>query len=241
MLLLTGRSRAQHGVNYGTALALKLAAKAYYNCAESAGANFTDSKGGLDLTQSNAPGASGGYRTFATASSQKGERASSAALQAAGDFGVFGWVKVTSHVDYAGLVTKYDGGAGQAEFGLYIPTGTNAIRFALMTAGGLPTDQIDSLVNVEDGAAHSFAAWVTGATMYLKVDAEATVNAGFAGSTVGRTAPFRFGSLDGAGFFLDGALRMIGYFSTGFSAAQITYLKNGGSGKTWAQIVADAA
>lgn len=230
-----------HGPNYATALALKLACKEYWNGDEASGQNLIGAKNGLDLTQHNTVGAASGYRTFVNASSQYADHTDHATLDVSGDFGVFFWMKCTAHIDFAGWVSKYTGSAD--EFAVYNSGANNYLRFGISTNGAGITDQVDSTVNIEDGAAHSVAAWVdaAGGTLNIKVDAEATVSQAFVGAVTGRTSAFRIGSLEGSAFFPTGAMRMLGYFNQKFTAADITYLKNGGAGKTYAQLVADAA
>jgi hypothetical protein len=239
-------SASSHGADYATALALKLAAKAYYNCDEGSGNLIDSAGGGYDLTQHNTVGASGGYRTCAAASSQYAAHVDAAALRISGDTGFFLWCKFGAHIDYAPVLVKIDSYGTLADYGIYIAGAGNVLRFAISANGSDWVAQIDSTVNVEDAAAHNVAAWVdvttdpAHKTINIKVDNEATQSVEFVGTPTGSTSALEFGRQQGT-IYGNVSMRMAGLFSKKLTAAEITYLTNGGSGKTWAQIVADAA
>lgn len=150
---------------------------AHYKCDESAGENFADVHGGLTFTQVNSPGTTAAgrinsARSFLSASSQHGTRASDANLNTGDiDFAISFWVRFTDAASGAEAVfAKRTSGSvrdymiyrrsdAKMEFDIYTASGTIAL---VSTGDSVLAGALTHVIAWHDAAANTINMRVNG-------------------------------------------------------------------------------
>lgn len=220
---------------------------AYYSLDEASG-NAIDAHGSNDLTETGGTIASttgkvGNCRDFEADDTEQFELADNAALSTGDiDFTIACWVKVEagSGTVFPVAVSKHSATAAQREYLLYFDTTAN--RFAL--AVYVSTSQIDVVANnfgaVSQDTWYHLVAWHDSVNDLIGI----SVNAGTADTTLHSggvndgNAAFQIGAASAASLHWDGLIDEVGFWKRKLTAEEITWLYNGGAGRSYADIVA---
>ncbi len=209
-----------------------------------------DAHSSNNLTDTNTVGAAAGKvsgaRDFESGSGELFLLADNAALSTGDiDFSLAAWVNLESKAASQTIVAKGDNGSN-GEFFLYYNSGSDVFRLAVASGAGF--------ANITEVSASTFGSPST-ATWYFVVawhDATAnTINIQVNDGTADSTG-YTFGSYDSAlwwsigslGFAaqtFDGLIDEVGFWKKVLTAGERTWLYNTGSGRSYADIVAEAS
>ncbi len=221
---------------------------AYWAMEEATGANAVDSVGTSTLTAHNGTGsiiseagkvANG--RTLAVANGQYFEAADSAALSTGNiDFSVALWTNLTAKT-VGGLVGK--GSGSNLEYGLLYHAIADRFRLYISSADGLTNF---TSVNADTLGAPSIDTWyfivawhdATANTINIQVNNGTADSAGYSAGSYDSTETFYIGNV--LGDFIDGTVDEVGFWKKVLTPTEITWLYNSGSGRSYADIVAEA-
>lgn len=206
---------------------------AYWKLDEASGTRF-DSVGSNDLTDNNTVGSAtgriGNAASFVAANIEYLSRASTADVQASGNFTFAAWIKPASIGNRMGVVNK---GTTGAEYILWIDT-TGQIKFALSanftnraeTPSAISTTEWWLVVASYDGTPRLWVRSESGTL--LTDDGNAT------GHSIG-AADYEVGHYEVAGtpYPFNGLIDEVGFWKRVLTPAERTTLWNGGSGITY--------
>lgn len=220
----------------------------YYSLEEASGTRV-DSRGNYDLTDSNgvtsATGKVGDAASFAAVSSQNLYR-NIAPLLSPGDsdFTMSCWVRSPAWTSPAGpLLTKRSNTSDEYEYALYeydVPSGFPRFNWFISGDGGL-----GSFVNLEAPINLAINTWYFVIVDYsaaadiasIQVNGGTVYAASFAGGAFVGGWPFRIGAGEPASFH-NGLVDEAAYYNRLLTTAERSFLYNGGSGRSYAEIAA---
>jgi hypothetical protein len=225
--------------------------KAYYSLDEASG-DAIDAHGSNDLTDNNTvtanTGKVSGAREFTVGNSEHFNTASTSDLALGADtpFTWAGWAQNrTDFQSGTDVLGKWNSGGGNdGAYALYIK-GAN-FRYTFVIANGSSSTEVSD-TTVFPSPANTWAFIVmwhdpTADKIYIQVNNDATPDeAAWSGGTLAESNPFRLGHSNGAfGTRWDGLLDEWGFWKRVLTADERTWLYNSGSGRSYADIVAEA-
>lgn len=190
----------------------------------------------------------GNGRTFVQASSQQLTHADNSDLSTGADqaFSWAFWIKLASNPgtsQWSILAKIQNGGAFPIDYQVRYDFDNSRVRFGLTGSGGDVT--LNGTVALStDGSTWAFVVVKhdpVADKLYVSVNDQATPDElAHSLGTTDTTGQLAFGS-DAVGTgFIDGMLDEVGFWKKALTAAEITWLYNGGSGRSYADIVAQA-
>jgi len=158
------------------------------------------------------------------------------------DFSIAGWVyfnSLTGGGSFGTIVGKYNTGANEREYSVYLPSGTNKLRFVVTNNGSVANGILDSTVSVTTGT------WYFVYAEHDSVNNELVLKVN---DNTADTLSYSLGGRDGASTFalgnmvglssaqLDGRLDEIAIYNRVLTPTELTYLYNGGAGRVYGGI-----
>lgn len=212
---------------------------AYWRLDETSGTRNDVSANAQHLTDNNTVTSAAGIKTnaasFASASSEYLSRADEAALSINGSSFSFSlWVKATTFPLNAFFLNKSDGGSSSGEYYLLYLTSNQKFQFSIQN--GATTTPVYSTTTVTTGT------WYHIIVMWDSSNSTSTIilNNGTASTAVTAVSPpdstqaFQMGAKTApTARYWDGLIDEVGFWKRTLTAAEITYLYNSGSGRTY--------
>jgi len=215
---------------------------AYWELNEESGTRV-DSHASLDLTDNNtvlysASGVQGNAADFELSNSEYLSRASEAALQTGDiDFTLGAWVKPESIGSIMGIITKWNASPNR-DYGLSL-NADGTVRFFTFDAGDAWL-YMDSTATLSAGTWYFITGWHSTATnkVYIKINDASPEEKAVGTPRASTAAEFRVGSSNVGPYHFDGLLDEAFFYKKVLSSAELTWLYNSGSGRSYANVAA---
>lgn len=203
---------------------------------------------GLTLTNNNVATFVAGKVGQATALDknlqQSWSRADSALLKPGdADFGICLWYKATSLTTEQFLVSKWKSSTNQRGYAVMFDIATSRFKFFLSGNGTTSASVTASTFGAPSTGVYYFivARYDAAADlMYISVNGGAEDSAAQTGGPFSAAVNFEIGALEATNSNEDGNSDQVGITTGGnrFTASDISFLYNGGNGRSWAEILA---
>ncbi len=222
----------------------------YFNLDDGDGTTTrADSVGGNTLTNNNSvshnangPGTHGASH-FTRSSSQSLSVASNSALQTGDiDFTIAGWVFFDSKVGVGSWQVLFgkDPQTPSREWNVWYFGTDDRLEFNVFPAGDNTTVTIkaDTLGSPAISTWYFVVAWHDSVanTINIQVNNGATDAASHSAGVFSSTGPFRIGANQNVTNFWDGRIALVGFWKRVLTSAEITFLYNAGSGRSYAEL-----
>lgn len=157
------------------------------------------------------------------------------------DFTFVIWVRLFATIGYYVVLSKYVGSSSNDEYLLYYYHDVTKYEWAIRKADGSAVVAVDSAVVASPTSFNMIAAWhdATNDLLGISINAGTAVTTAVAGGVQTYTNNFTIGKNDGADY-MNGDVDQFGFWKRKLSDAEITWLYNSGSGRSYADIVAEA-
>lgn len=209
---------------------------------DEASGNRSDSHtNGLTLTDNNAvastTGLVGTAARFATADSEYLERADEALLDmgAGVRMTLAGWIRLTTKQAEVGNLAAKRGGGTEEYYLRYMGTG-GSDRFNFEVNSGAAGVSATSFGSPSANTWYFLVARYDGTNLSICVNDGTVDTTAFSSDITASTGAFRIGAAGGAGEHLEGDVDEVGLWKRALSAAEITYLYNGGAGRAYSDL-----
>lgn len=188
---------------------------------------------------SSTAGKVGNAALFSSASSQYLSHPDTPALKFGDiDWTIAFWVRMDVISGLRALVTKYAGGSNRSMRIIVRPSGI--VQLYVYNSAGTEVKRVSySATSLTIGTYYWVQAWHRADTDQVGIN----VNNGlpnidsYVGTPGESTAPFYVGQLGTGTDYLDGAIDELGYWHRLLTDAETTWLYNGGTGRSWSEIV----
>jgi hypothetical protein len=204
-----------------------------------------DSHGTNHLTDNNTVGQVGDAADFESGNSEYLDHADNADLSTGDiDFALAAWVNLEDDTAFRTIIDR-EGAGPVGEYNLaYHSAGDGSFRFTVYNSNASLDDSVVAAIIPLTATWYFIVAWhdTTLDKIFISVNAQGTPDEAPRTVTISNTAaPFSLGAYQYGGTpggFFDGLMKRVGFWKRVLTAEEITWLYNGGAGRSYAEVLA---